>query len=305
MQIKQTTYQDISALHISNGVLEMTVLVGVGPRIITAGLVGRDSLLATFPDDFARVPAAPDDHYFYGGHRLWHAPEHPRRTYAPDNAPLQSAQFNDADGTLSLTQHTERETGIQKMLDIRFIDDHRVELTHSLTNHGLWPVTLAVWPLTMMATGGVAVLPLPPRQPHSPQTLLPDSHLSLWGYTDLSDPRWTFCPNYILLRASDANPAPLKIGADVAAGWLAYAHPDGLFIKHFAHDPAARYPDGGCNAEIYTDHNILELETLSPLVELAPSATLTHRETWHIVAPVPIAAGEADVQAHIAPLIGG
>lgn len=302
MRIKQTTYHDMDALHISNGVLEMTVLTGVGPRIIAAGLVGRDSLLATFPDDFARVADAPDDHYFYGGHRLWHAPEHPRRTYAPDNSPV---RFSDDGGVLRLVQNIERETGIGKTLEIRFMDDHRVELTHSLTNHGLWPVMLAVWPLTMMATGGVSVLPLPPRQPHSPQTLLPNSHLSLWGYTDLSDPRWTFCPNYILLRASSANPAPLKIGADVAAGWLAYAHPNGLMVKCFPHDPAASYPDGGCNAEIYTDHNILELESLSPLVELAPSATLTHRETWHIVAPVPLPASEADVQAHIAPVIGG
>jgi len=42
----------------------------------------------------------------------------------------------------------------------------------------------------------------------------------------------------------------------------------------------ATYPDRGCNLEIFTNSEMLELETLSPLKQLKRDETLEHIETW-------------------------
>lgn len=42
------------------------------------------------------------------------------------------------------------------------------------------------------------------------------------------------------------------------------------------------YPDGGCSAEIFTNAEMLELETLSPLTELPPEGVLEHTEWWSL-----------------------
>ncbi len=298
MQPQQTTYRGISAYHLSNDVIELIVLTGVGPRIIHAGLSNGGNLFAVLDEHFATPP---DNEYrFFGGHRLWHAPEHPVRTYQPDNTPVAIAL---GQGVANFTQATEAHTGIQKSLTVHMGTGNRVEVVHTLTNHGAWPVKLAVWTLSMMAPGGVAVLPLPPRTAHGPDTLLPNSHLTLWPYIDLSDPRWTFCRDYILLRQDPQRPAPLKIGASLPAGWLAYTNAAGLFIKRFATQPDTEYPDGGSQAELYTDNHLLELEALSPLVTLAPGGTITHSETWDILPPVPLPTDDASVNTHIIPNI--
>ena len=57
--------------------------------------------------------------------------------------------------------------------------------------------------------------------------------------------------------------------------------PSKLFVKrsHAAGAPEA-YPDFGCSFEMFTNADFLELETLSPLVELRPGQSVTHTENW-------------------------
>jgi hypothetical protein len=66
---------------------------------------------------------------------------------------------------------------------------------------------------------------------------------------------------------------------------------DVLFLKRF--DPApGPHPDLGCNAETFTNHEMLELETLSPLVSIAPGPAATHVERWRVEAGVDFGEGE-------------
>jgi hypothetical protein len=299
MHIEEIEYRGVAAYRLSNDTIELIVLTGVGPRVIHAGLLGKENLFAVFDEHFSPDAAQQSDTYhLFGGHRLWHAPEHPIRTYQPDNAPV---AVTVGDGEITFTQTTEAHTGIQKTITIRIGEGGRVELHHTLTNQGMWPVTLAGWTLSVMAAGGVAVLPLLPRTTHSDDTLLPNGRLVLWPYTDLSDSRWTFARDFVLLRQDTASTSALKIGADVPAGWLAYAHPNGLFIKHFDAQADVAYPDDNSQAELYTDARILELETLSPVITLQPHQSLSHREAWNILPPVALPTDDASIHAGITP----
>jgi hypothetical protein len=232
----------------------------------------------------------------YGGHRLWHAPEHPTRTYYPDNTPITVEQTG---GLVRISQPPEPTTGIGKTIELDMAETSpHVRVIHRLTNHGLWPVECAPWALSVMAAGGTAVVPLPSRGEH-PRDLLPGNHIVLWPYTNMADPRWTWGQKYILLRQTDA--PPQKAGADVPDGWAAYANTVCLFIKLFERQAGAVYPDLGCNFETFTNRVMLEVETLGPLARVEPGASVEHVEDWCLFPATPLPQSDADVERDLLP----
>lgn len=283
---------------LSNETIELIITGDVGPRIIHFGFIGGENEFVTVNETLGQTGG--DEWRAYGGHRFWHAPEHPVRTYYPDNGPI---AFEDHGEFVRLVQETEATTGIQKEIDIQMHpQEARVHLTHRLINHNLWPVELAPWALSVMATGGTGIMPLPPRKTHQ-ESLLPANTLSMWAYTNMADPRWTWGQRVIMLRQDPTNEVPQKIGISSQDGWAAYARGGHLFVKLFDPVAGAQYPDFNSTVEFFTNEMILEVETLGPLVNLAPGSAVTHRETWCLLADVPQPQSEADVIANIFPLI--
>jgi hypothetical protein len=88
-----------------------------------------------------------------------------------------------------------------------------------------------------------------------------------------------------------------------APGWLAYANHDHLFVKSFKVTPGVPYPDRVCAAEVFTNRDILELESLSGLWTLAPGEQAEHVEHWSLFENVPTPRDEPDVVQSIAPFI--
>lgn len=281
---------------ISNDLVELVVTADVGPRIIRFGFTGETNEFKEFTETLGLVGG--DEWRIYGGHRLWHAPEASPRTYFPDNEPIQAEQHEDF---VRIVQPTEPTTGIEKEIDLRLSPGAaHATVIGRLRNKNLWSVELAPWSLSVMAQGGVAVLPLPPRGSHA-ENLQPTSTLTLWAYTNMSDPRWTWGEKYVLLRQDPGMEAPQKIGASVPDGWAAYARDGHLFVKTFRTIPGARYPDLGCSAEIFTNADFLEVESLAPLVKLQPGAAVEHTEHWFLFRDVRMPENDADVEAYILP----
>lgn len=262
---------------LENGQLELIITAEVGPRIIRCSLAGRPNLLGELARDLGQRGG--NDFRLYGGHRLWHAPEAYPRSYAPDNDP---PEFHEDGLSLRITPPPEAHLGIQKALTLTLHPSAPLlTIEHTLTNIGYWTIELAPWALTICATGGTAVVPLPPKGTH-PEALLPNGSLALWPYTDLSDPRWHFGSRYLLLRQDPTRNAPQKLGVYAPDGWAAYAAHGMALIKLFAVDHQARYPDFGSTVELFVNQEMLELETLGPLTPLAPGASVTHTEHWYV-----------------------
>src|SRR5262249_24251920 len=142
-----------------------------------------------------------------GGHRLWIAPEDLTRTYAPDNAAVKHREI--APGRHRFTPPADKQYRVQRELDVRLAaSGSKVTLTHRLTNLGPEEVELAVWGLSVMAPGGLEIIPLPPKKPHPghpknaelPRDFAPNQRLALWPFFDFKDPRWNFGSRYITLR---------------------------------------------------------------------------------------------------------
>src|SRR5208337_2761170 len=124
---------------------------------------------------------------------------------------------------------------------------------------------------------------------------LPVGAFGIWSFTDFADPRWVLGTAYIQLRHL-ANPQgrfkEQMGGIYNSAGWGAYFRQGYLFVKRAAVIRGAPYPDFGCNFEVFTNPDFIELETLGPLVELRPGDVVEHVERWWLFADVP--SGEND-----------
>jgi hypothetical protein len=262
--------------------LTLLVTQSVGPRVISIKTRDGDNLFASLPDTTLDCPGKGAFH-LYGGHRLWHAPEEPRRTYIPDD---QAVEIIALDNGLQIKQATEPDTGIQKGLKIKLAKNNpAVEIEHILTNCGLWPVTCAPWSITQMKTGGVALLPQNLDLWENNPTL-PNRPITLWPYTDINSPHITWGNDVIQIHATMTK-GMLKIGYPNQRGWLAYWLNDTLFIIRAVYDPKAKYFDFGSSSECYCNDQFLELETLGPIASLAPGESATHFETWEVHTDVP------------------
>jgi hypothetical protein len=277
MLIEKTNYQGWpNSYLISNGEVEAVITSDIGPRIMRYGFVGGQNFFKEFPDQLGKsgepgwVPR--------GGHRVWIAPEDPVKSYAPENGPVQ-IEVNG--GVLTATQPVEPLTGIEKRITVKMATSGTaVEVIHRLRNAGAEPCRVATWALTMLAQSGIGIHGFPPRGTH-PETLAPTNPLVMWAFTDLGDPRWRLSKKYLALRQDPNNPVPQKLGSFHRKTWGAYLLNGELFLKQYrAEGDPTGYPDYGCSFETFTNADILELETLGPLTNLAPGESVSHTERW-------------------------
>jgi hypothetical protein len=234
-----------------------------------------------------------------GGHRLWVSPEDPRRTYVPDNGPV---AWRRVPGGARLTPPPDARFGLEKSIAI-VLDPSgtRVTVSHRIRNRARRATRLAAWALSVMAAGGTAAIPLAQAAPHPPPERAtaadfgPKEALVLWPYFSFHDARWIFGDRYLRVRHDPGARSSTKLGLSLLSGHAAYFAAGDLFVKSVPHQPGARYPDRGCNFECYADGAFLELETLSPLVTLAPGRSIVHRETWRLFADVPLPDDEGGI----------
>ena len=261
---------------LSSGPVELTYLDAAGPRIVGLRYKGSANLLASLSQP--AIPTPYGAYSYVGGHRLWYAPEAMPRSYIPDDDGLTVSQFHD--GVL-LQGRQEVATGIRKRIEIHLGPDRpQITLKHTLVNEGLWDVELAPWAITMFCLGGTAILPFRSEAVNL-DGLLPNRRLAIWPYSKINDPRLRLEDDFILVSASPGLPL-FKIGAFNPRGWVAYWNQGVLFRKIFDVEADGRYPDYGCNAEIYCDEHFVELESLAPLVKVAAGSSVSHTERWEL-----------------------
>ncbi len=317
VNIEKTSFKGWDECYrITNGDVEMVVVAEIGPRVLYFAKKGKGNIL--YVDEKTVGQTGGDEWVAYGGHRLWRAPEDPIGTYLPDNIPVRAEVKGN---TLSLVAAPEvvdvelrNELGTQEAIEAKLEDynfhgalelrkemhismdeDGLVTLTHKLTNCGVKTLEIAPWVLTVMNQGGVGIFSNAPYAPHGPGHFLPVRSLSLWSYTDLTDPRLKFMDKYIAVQQDPNNSVKFKLGFSYTGGWAGYALKDQLFVKYVAYHDESTYPDFGCSVEIFTNEEIFEIESIGPMVKLTPEKSVTHVEKWKIFDIAPISAVEADV----------
>jgi hypothetical protein len=264
-----------NCLRLFNSEIELVIATDIGLRILHFGFIGGKNLFYLSPEELGKTSG--DSWRNYGGHRLTHAPETLPATYCPDNEPV---RFHFDSQTLKITQAREVYTGLVKEMEIVLsADQNQVRVLHRIINKNLKPVFLSAWAISCLESGGGAIVPQEPYGAGN-DFLLPARSLALWSYTNMQDPGWIWGRKYIQAKPDKSAGAEQKIGVLNKPGWMAYSLGEDILLKFFPFDPAAEYPDYGCNSEIYFNNRFLELETLGPLVELLPEGETEHIEYW-------------------------
>lgn len=267
------------ALVLENECLEVIATLDVGPRILSFRKPGGENILGIVEEQLG--DSGESDFRLRGGHRLWLAPEK-AATYFPDNHGVQMSKLGDRHVALTAAP----EPLVQKSVELELLGSE-LNLTHHITALSDIETPIAAWALTIFRKGGTAVIPQPQTQEHpghadeaNEAAYLPDRQLSLWSYTDVRDERINWS-NPVSIEQRPDTP-PLKLGFLHHEGVVHYDFGADRFTKTVAVTEDGLYPDGNCNLEVYTDGDILELETLSPLRTLKAGETLSHREIWTI-----------------------
>jgi hypothetical protein len=286
---ERVTFRGHEAIRIRAGEVDAVVTTSVGPRIVGLMLPDGRNVLVETPDATLHCPGSGAFHLL-GGHRLWAAPEEPRVTYRPDDDPVVVDELDDG---FRLTTRPDPVAGTRRDLAVRVLGPARLAVEHRVTNTSDRPQRLAPWAITMLPPGGRAWLPLLER-PLDEGGFQAQRNIVLWPYTRLSDRRLVLGDTLLEIR-TDGDRAtiegPVKVGTSGRRGWVAHWRDGVLLVKHAPHDEDAEYADMGASAQTYANATNTELETLGPLVDLAPGEGTDHREEWevHLV-------GEADAE---------
>lgn len=281
----------------TDGEIEVVVTTDVGPRIVRFGFVGDKNIFGEVKEQQGKTGG--DEWMLYGGHRFWHSPENKPRTYYPDNNPVNYIWNGEI---LKLTQNIEETTGIQKEMEINLVSGRNsVKVIHRLINYNLWEIEVAPWALSVMAQRGRAVIPHERYQSWE-KNLLPVRPLVLWSYTEMKDPRWIWGNKFIQLKQDPASKTCQKIGILNTLGWMAYYLDGMIFIKRYDYDSKSKYPDFGVNTEIYTNKDMLELETLGGLAKIPPEDSVDHIENWFLFRDT-LEEDEDSLESKLAPMI--
>jgi hypothetical protein len=254
----------------TNGTIQLMIPKGFGPRIISAGFKNETNL---FGSAGVSAKTRKGTWKIYGGHRLWTSPEIGPVTYFPDNDAI---GIKYSGGTLKLTQDIPK-LGINKQLELKFIDRNKVRVVHSIRNTGRKELNIAVWAISVMGRGGFAIIPqnVIKQDAHG---YLPTRNIVAWRYTDLKDKRFKLTDRYCYVKQGGEK--AFKIGQLINSGWTAYFNKGYLFVKKIKCEQGKLYADFYSNVEIYSCGEFLELETLGPMVALKKGATACHTEVW-------------------------
>jgi hypothetical protein len=284
-------------LRLRNDHAELIITLDVGPRVISYRTTRGENAFKNFADQLGATGEA--EWNSRGGHRFWLAPEDPILSYLPDNDPVQHRVISEH--SVQVENAATDQLPIRKILTISLGPGSTcVTATHRAENHGETAWSTATWGLSVMRPGGIEIIPLPPLGEH-PRDLLPNRRMTLWAFTDMTDARWRWGRKFITLRQDNAGPT--KLGLEHREKWIAYHRDDLLFVKTIEYSDDAVYPDFGCNFETFTNEEMLEVEALGPLVQLAPGEATEHTEQWHLFDDVsaPPAADDDALAAWISP----
>jgi hypothetical protein len=295
MQIEEVRYLNWDeCIRLANGTIELIIPSSFGIRLLHFGFIGSQNEFIVFPHG---SDADRDQWKLYGGHRLWIAPESSEST-KPDNDPV---QIKELENGIQVTQNVDTGSGLQKEVEVLLHpDEPQVKVKHRVHNHGPAIHKLAPWGITAFVPGGFGILPLPkPISEHNGFTA--HSRIALWPYSDIGDVHFSFDNQFVFLRSPTQQQQ--KIGVPCFDGWSAYLHADHLFVKFFHHDQTANYPDQGSSAELYCDHQLIEVESLGPLEDLPVGSALEHVETWMLNDDVPMVKDLPAFRASVYPIL--
>jgi hypothetical protein len=282
--IEKTRFLDIDAVRITNGKKdEITLLSGLGPRIIQFKPGGGKNFFYVREEDFRGSAERSDAWRIFGGTRLWTSPE-TILSYRPDNEPCEAAL---TENSVTVTTPADQQSHLRKSITVE--PTHRgFVVTYGLANEGPHLLQAGLWALSCLAPahnepsgqserGGAAIFL--PWGEDSGWNVKDMRYWRSWlgVQTDVESAQWRPSNEFFTVRPTGEVG---KIGFANLNGFVLFRRGGLTFVKRSSYVDGAPYPDGGCSTEIYTSADFYEIETLSPVYLMKPGEEYFHREEW-------------------------
>lgn len=281
MRINAVEHAGLAAIELVERGSRLVIVHAIGPRIAWVGALGRGNLL--FWDDAGRHTRGA--WRLYGGHRLWTTrpdADESEEAYAPDNDPCRVREL--ADG-VAITAPPDR-SRIEKTIAVR-ARASGWSIEHRLRNAGEMLWSGGAWALTCTLPRARTRYRIPLDEPDGRWDVFTMIVPRRWGGTHTSriaDPQFRIADDEIAIRAQGTEAKRMVFAA---RGTIQMRDPSrGELTKRAQLVPGARYPLG-TNLAVYLGPAsfMVELETMSPIVTLAPGASLRHVEHWTVRPP--------------------
>ena len=260
------------SLFAENGCVEIIIPLEFGLRIGHFSLIGEKNVFFEQPNDMTDL-STPEGWRVRGGHRMWLAPES-EKVYCPDNAPIEYALLENG---VEIFQQEDPWLHVKKSMRIVFHDGAEVEVTNRVENTGAEAIRCSVWAISAMAPGGVEELSFALRDGGYDHW----HRISMWDYTSLGDDRAEYRRDGIKLTHRPID-RKYKIGVGHPYGPVRYTNNGITFVKEFDVKPEMEYADANVSFETFMCKHMVEIESLSPLMTIAPGETGAHTEIWRL-----------------------
>ena len=255
-----------------SGRITVGVALDYGIRIPYLSYDGGENLFFEQPSDMTDL-STPDGWRVRGGHRLWLAPEG-RHDYYPDNDAVSAEVLENG---IKVYQKNDPWLRAEKSVEIRFVGEDILEILHTVKNTDDKPRRAALWAVTSMAPLGTEYIPLALRDGGSD----PNHVFTTWDYTSLGDERASYRRELITLSHKPTG-QKYKIGVGHPEGSVRYVNRGVVFEKLLDIKAGAEYTDGGVSFETFLCDHMVEVETLSPLMDIGVGESVSHSEFWKL-----------------------
>lgn len=203
-----------------------------------------------------------------------------------------------------LTSATVAGTGLQLIREFTLGDGTDLRCTQVIRNHGSAPLRAFHWSRTFLPGDGTAIAPLPAAG-RFPRGYALGGPRGVIDFLPEPEPRMRIRNGTLEVLGL---PATAKIILDVDPGWLAYARAPGpVFLKTFPVDHSRVHGElAANNASIWYGGRentpswplsgpVAEIEAIGPLEIIAPQASASFTETWHLLPGCPVENGVIDL----------
>lgn len=273
MNWKEITHSEFGrSLYADNGIVELVIPLEYGIRIGHFSFVNGENVFYCQPKDMTELTTE-QGWRIYGGHRLWLAPEK-EDTYSPDNEPI---SYEIQDDKIVVIQPVDPWTKVKKSMTISFDKNSSVQVTHRIENCGFKRLTRSMWCVSVVAPGGTEYISLGEQE----GSMSHWHRISWWDHTSLGDVRATYKKNEIQIQHMPVDER-YKIGIAHPVTPVRYVNNGVIFEKDYDVNFDMVYPDGNVSFETFFCRYMAEIESLSPLYELAPGESAEHTEIWRL-----------------------
>lgn len=280
------------ALVMKNGLITVAAVPGIGARIMQYDL-GEHASIFVNGEELGKLyePGENSPWHNYGGYKTWPAPQSrwnwpppPLLDFGVYEARIEAGAADSATVFVSGPAEQWKTPGLRfERRTTIFRGTSRVRVEQTIINEGTKADRWSVWDVTQQIVNHPGerdfenfwvYFPIDPQSQYGPRGVRVSAESAAW--------KGEVAPG---VHGVQYLPEGKKIFADSPQGWICYVdeRTGHAYAKTFELSAGAEYPDQGARVEVWINGDpllYLEVEVVSPIVDLAPGGRYTFTEDW-------------------------